>query len=86
VIGRRARTGKGPAAMSSLSYRCCDCGSNVAVDGLEAVPDPPRCLCCHLIALQPHDVREWLRTTQRQMTADRPTPLFSVPARRMTSQ
>jgi hypothetical protein len=52
--------------MTTYAYACCDCGTGTVVFGLEAIPDPPRCLGCHFIALlEQDDVREWLGRLRR---------------------
>lgn len=53
-------------ATSLLQYLCCDCGYPSLAEGLEDVPEPPRCLPCHLVAvIEEAGVRQWLEKVRR---------------------
>jgi hypothetical protein len=45
-----------------MVYTCCDCNGAADSAGLEEIPDPPRCLECHLVAvIERAGARAWLR-------------------------
>ena len=58
--------------MTVLHYVCCDCNDFTTVSGLDAVPEPARCLVCHMLALsEVPAMQAWLCSLHRARLAAR---------------
>lgn len=58
--------------MAVFHYVCCDCNDFTTVWGLDAVPEPPRCLVCHMLALsEVPAMQAWLCSLHKARVAAR---------------